>query len=52
MMPANITTFAYNSVARTTTITNPLNKQTVIQYNTAGRPTSSPIPCPHATTFE
>ncbi|MFO0729836.1 MAG: RHS repeat-associated core domain-containing protein [Nitrospiraceae bacterium] len=52
MMPANITTFAYNDVARTTTITNPLNKQTVIQYNTAGRPTSITDPLSHATTFE
>jgi RHS repeat-associated protein len=51
LTPANVTIFAYNDVARTTTITNPLNKQTVIQCNSAGQPTSITDPLSHATTF-
>jgi len=51
MTPANVTTFAYNDTARTTTITDPLNKQTVIQYSTAGQPTSITDPLSHVTSF-
>ena len=51
LTPANITTFAYDDVNRTTTITDPEGKQTVIQYNTAGQPTSITDPLTLVTSF-
>ncbi len=51
LTPANVTTFTYNDTARTTTITDPETKQTVIQYSTTGQPTSITDPLSHATSF-
>src|SRR3989449_9746804 len=51
LTPANITTFVYDDVNRTTTITDPEGKQTVIQYNTAGQPTSITDPLTLFTSF-
>ncbi|MFO0769545.1 MAG: RHS repeat-associated core domain-containing protein [Nitrospiraceae bacterium] len=51
MTLANVTTFAYNDTARTTTITDPESKQTVIQYSTTGQPTSITDPLSHVTSF-
>ncbi|ULA57974.1 MAG: hypothetical protein LZF60_20020 [Nitrospira sp.] len=51
LSPANVTTFTYNDTARTTTITDPETKQTVIQYSTTGQPTSITDPLSHVTSF-
>ena len=51
LSPANVTTFIYNDTARTTTITDPNLKQTVIQYSTVGQPTSIIDPLSHVTSF-
>lgn len=47
LTPANVTSFSYNDVARTTTITDPETKQTVIQYSPVGQPTSITDPLSH-----
>lgn len=51
LSPANVTTFIYNDTARTTTITDPNLKQTVIQYSAVGQPTSIIDPLSHVTSF-
>jgi RHS repeat-associated protein len=51
LTPANVTSFSYNDVARTTTITDPETKQTVIQYSPVGQPTSITDPLSHVTSI-